>query len=60
MKLVLDRATATLPPNKQSRLTGNCGGLPVIPALRRQQKEDQELKASLGHIASSKLAWAMS
>jgi hypothetical protein len=32
----------------------------VIPALERQRQEDQEFKASLRHIARSRLTWTLS
>jgi hypothetical protein len=31
--------------------------MPIIPAVGRVRKEDQELKASLGYIVSLKSAW---
>jgi hypothetical protein len=32
---------------------------PIIPALGRLRKEDNEFKASLGYRASLRLAWAV-
>lgn len=32
--------------------------MPVILALRRRRKKDQEVKANCGYTVSSRLAWA--